>query len=359
MSTKTFVQPDSSTQTAAAYPGVVDAAISVLARVGDNFAPHAQATPDMTVALDAGHLMNGQTLVEQAAQSTGTITAPTTNPRIDRIVVDNATGTVSVVTGVESATPVAPAIPAGKSPVAQVLLQTTSTAITNAMLTDERDFTNMGTTTGALLNVQTFTSSGTYTPTPGTTKIVVEVQGGGGSGGGTAATGASTCAASSGGSAGAYAKALVTSGFSGVSVTIGAGGAAPTSGPNNGNAGATSSFGSLVSSPGGPGGLSSAALSPGFTIGVGLSSSAPTGGNIVNASGGSGSPGIGISLTGVVGGDGAASFFGGAGAGRGSGAGLNGVAPGAGGGGSGAVANTAARSAGAGAAGIVIIHEYA
>jgi hypothetical protein len=51
------------------------------------------------------------------------------------------------VAGVVSGSPVAPAIPAGKLPCAQLLLQSTSTTITNAMITDERVF---GSTSAAL-----------------------------------------------------------------------------------------------------------------------------------------------------------------------------------------------------------------
>ena len=359
MSVKTFVQPDSTSQPAATYPGNIDAAVSVLARPGDSFAPHAEATPDMTVALDAGHLMNGQTLVEQAAQSTGTITAPVTNPRIDRIVVDNATGAVSVVTGVESASPAAPAIPAGKSPVAQVLLQTTSTAITNAMLTDERDFTNMGTGAGALLNVQTFTTSGTYTPTAGTRKVIVEVQGGGASGGSCAATGSTTASGASGGGSGAYAKALITSGFSGVTVTVGAGGAAPAAGANDGSDGGASGFGSLVQANGGGHGRAGAAVTPPFTFGSALTAGSPTGANIVGGAGVRGGGSLCWSTTVVAGGAGASSHFGGGGDPGGNAAGSAAATPGAGGGGASSVASAPARAGGAGANGVVIVYEYA
>jgi hypothetical protein len=360
MTVHTFVQPDSTSQSAADYPPVVDAAVSILARLGDNFAPHAHSVADLTVALDAGHVMNGQILVEKAAQNTAIFTTPTANPRIDRVVIDNLTGNVSVVTGVESASPTAPAIPAGTSPVAQVLLQTTSTAITNAMLTDERDFSNVSTAAGALLNVQTFTSSGTYTPSAGTTKIIVEVQGGGASGGSCAATTATTSAAASGGGAGAYGRALVTGGFSGASVTVGAGGAASAAGGNNGNDGGTSSFGTLVVAGGGKAGLAGFASTPPSGRGGGGVSSLPTGANIVAAAGGSGNVSIAINTTGVIaGGIGASSYFGGGGVGAGSGAGSAAVSPGAGGGGAAAAANSVAHSGGAGADGIVIVYEYA
>lgn len=72
------------------------------------------------------------------------ITAPVSHPRIDRVVIDKISGTVAVVTGSEATSPVPPAIPAYCCPVAQVLLQTSSTSILNNMITDERDFSGLG-----------------------------------------------------------------------------------------------------------------------------------------------------------------------------------------------------------------------
>ncbi|HYL31997.1 MAG TPA: tail fiber protein [Stellaceae bacterium] len=155
MTVAQFLQTNYTTQTGTAYPLAIDADWAVAARLIDNFAPHAQPAPDMTVALDAGHFFNGAALTEVAAQGTGAITAPVANPRIDRVVVDRVTGAVSVVTGTEAASPVPPAIPAGKAPVAQVLLQTTSTAIANSMLTDERDLASLGLASGAYATVGT------------------------------------------------------------------------------------------------------------------------------------------------------------------------------------------------------------
>lgn len=150
-----FLQTNYTTQTGTAYPLAIDADWAVAARLVDNFAPHAQTTPNMTVALDAGHLFNGSALTEVAAQSTGTITPPVSNPRIDRVVLDRTSGTVSVVTGTEAASPAPPAIPAGTAPVAQVLLQTTSTSISDFMLTDERDLCALGLASGAYTAVGT------------------------------------------------------------------------------------------------------------------------------------------------------------------------------------------------------------
>ncbi|HYL49486.1 MAG TPA: tail fiber protein, partial [Stellaceae bacterium] len=153
-----FLQTNYTAQTGTVYPLAIDADWAVAARLVDNFAPHAQATPNMTVALDAGHIFNSSALTEIATQSTGNFTAPVSNPRIDRVVVDRVSGAVSVVTGTEAASPSPPAIPAGKAPVAQVLLQTTSTAIANSMLTDERDLASLGLASGAYTTVGTAAS---------------------------------------------------------------------------------------------------------------------------------------------------------------------------------------------------------
>lgn len=164
-------------QTPTVYKGAIDGNFAVAKRLAAAFATHEQSTPNMTVRVDAGPLFDGVTLTEVAAQSTGTITAPVTNPRIDRVVIDNTTGGVSVVAGTEAASPVAPAIPAGKSPNCQVLLATSSTTITNSMITDERDLSKLG-LAGALVKqtYTAFTTGGTstaftLTPTPAITGL--------------------------------------------------------------------------------------------------------------------------------------------------------------------------------------------
>ena len=146
MTVSTFTQSDSTSAAPPAWGATVDGNFASGARIDNNFAPHAQTTPNMTVRLDAGHLFNGTTLTEVAAQTSATIVAPTTNPRIDRVVVNTLTGVISVITGTPSATPVPPAITAGTMPMAQVTLQTTSTSITNSMITDERVFGGSGVT---------------------------------------------------------------------------------------------------------------------------------------------------------------------------------------------------------------------
>ena len=208
--------------------------------------------------------------------------------------------------------------------------------------------------TGRLLNVRTFTSSGTYTPTAGTKFVVVEVQGGGGGSGGVPATGASSVAASGAGGAGAYAKAYITSGFSGVSVTVGAGGAAGSSNGGDGGTGGTSSFGSLVSCPGGTGSGSTGSVAVSFPTSRGGSTetAAPTGGNIISSKGKAGAGSTVVN--GTVGnfGTGAASPFSAGGTG---GDGENG----SGGGGWINFVSQSAHAGYAGGKGLVVVWEYA
>ncbi len=144
----TFVQPDFPAQTATVYKTSLDDAAAVMKRIGVAFAAHEQATPDMTVRLDAGVIFHGTKLVEVAAQSSGTITAPSTNPRIDRITVHRITGSVLTITGAEDASPVAPAIPILRVPVCQVSLIVSQTSILNVDITDERPLQGLGTVDG-------------------------------------------------------------------------------------------------------------------------------------------------------------------------------------------------------------------
>lgn len=130
--------PDYTTDDAASYKAKIDGNAAVIARIGAAYQAYAASTPNMTVKVAAGALLVAGAVVENAIQTTGTITAPVSNSRIDRVVIDATTGVVSVITGTSGVSPSAPALTAGKLPVAQVLLTSASTAITNSMITDER-----------------------------------------------------------------------------------------------------------------------------------------------------------------------------------------------------------------------------
>jgi len=214
MGVGTWQQPDRLTQEGTEYKINLENCIAVAERLARAFAPHEQASPDMTVRLDAGFIMKSGdwTLTEVAAQSTSTITAPTTNPRIDRVVIDKLTGACSVVTGTEAADPSPPDIPEGKVPVCQVYLTPGMTEITNNDITDERALNWVGyqppDVSAGLQSVQIFTESGTWNKSSEKIKkVLVEIYGGGGGGasgsgdgqdGGTSSFG-SHCSATGGG----------------------------------------------------------------------------------------------------------------------------------------------------------------
>lgn len=139
MTVATFTQPNYLTQSASAYKAAIDAAIAVLNSIGGDFAPHASTAPNMQVVIDAGRIFKpGGSIISVAQQTTGALIAPITNPRIDRVVVDSEDGVYSVLTGTESASPVAPAIPNGKLPVCQISMTVGMTTIANSIITDER-----------------------------------------------------------------------------------------------------------------------------------------------------------------------------------------------------------------------------
>jgi hypothetical protein len=219
------------------------------------------------------------------------------------------------------------------------------------------------------INVQAFTSSGTYTPSTGMVYALVEVTGGGGGGSGAVASGAGQGSGGGGGGGGAYARGIKTASTIGSSqtVTVGAGGAAGSSSccSQNGGGGGSTSLGSLISAGGGSGGtVSSAACGSSCVTGTGGSGGSAGGtydygipgqvgafGTNINGSHASLSGSGGASGAGSPGGAAAAAVAGTPTAG-GSASGYGG----GGGGGSSLVSNGA--GGGAGAQGAVIITEF-
>ncbi len=210
----------------------------------------------------------------------------------------------------------------------QALVATSSTAATWQTLSTSPD--------GAFRSVQTFTASGTYTPTANMVRCKVTVVGGGGGGG----TAAGSDVRGSGGGGGGTAIGFFTAAQIGASqaVTVGAAVSAQT-------AGATASLGSLISATGGGAGVG------GLTTALGGAGGSGTGGslNIV------GSPGF---ISGGQSGSGGNSSFGGGGTGQ-----ISALAGGAGqnyggGGGGGWRAASGTQVGGAGAAGVIMIEEF-
>ena len=220
---------------------------------------------------------------------------------------------------------------------------TVKTALQNLGLGDTSGYV------GRWVNTRVFTSSGTYTPTPGTKRIRVTITGGGGGGGGCKAISNNETFFGAGGGAGGTVITTLILTKDSYPVTIGAGGAGGVS-ATNGLKGGDSSFGSVIA-PGGEGGGKS-----GVTNTNGGNGGVPStvGINIIGGNGGDGQSGnIGVS------GEGGASYWGGGGR-AGAGGGVSGKAYGSGGGGAyDAGYSGASMTGGKGAAGICIIEEFA
>ncbi|ELV4012567.1 tail fiber protein [Escherichia coli] len=202
---------------------------------------------------------------------------------------------------------------------------------------------------GRLVNTQVFTSSGTYTPTPGTKRIRVTITGGGGGGGGCKAYSSSETFFGAGGGAGGTIISIMTPTQNSYPVTIGAGGAGGVS-ATNGTSGGNSVFASLIA-PGGSGGGKS-----GVTNTNGGNGGVPSTGDI-RITGGHGGDGQSGNIS--VSGEGGTSYWGGGGR-AGAGGGVIGKAYGSGGGGAyDAGYSGTSMTGGKGASGICIIEEFA
>jgi hypothetical protein len=221
----------------------------------------------------------------------------------------------------------------------------------------------------AIVNIQTFTSSGTYTPTTNMAYCIIEVVGGGGGGGGAQAS-STGCAAGGGGGYGGYGIIYASAATIGASqtVTVGAAGSAGVAGNNSGGTGGTSSVGSIVSATGGTGGSGGATTT---TTGTNVTAAGGAGGvgssGSVNANGATGAIGFATFNSGgcsfPLSGAGGSGIYGSGGASVVSTntaltAGNAGALYGGGGGGGSVYDNSTGAAGGAGAKGIVIITEY-
>lgn len=106
----------------------------------------AQGTPDMTVDVTAGTgVVNYQPASLDDDYTPSTFTAPTTNPRIDIVQIDQY-GVITVKTGTEAGSPSAPSVDSGKLKLAEIYHRVGSTSIkntddsSNSYITDSRVF---------------------------------------------------------------------------------------------------------------------------------------------------------------------------------------------------------------------------
>lgn len=212
-----------------------------------------------------------------------------------------------------------------------------------------------------LLNIRVFTSTQAYTPTSGTAKVVVHCIGAGGGGGGAATSATPNVAIGGSGGAGALATGIITSGFSGVTITIGAGGTGGAAGANAGANGGATTFGSALSGGGGTGGTAgTSTATPAGRVGS-IGGSASGASSLFGAIGESGELGFSTGATSAITGAGGSTLYGAGGrgaiSGGGSDAGDAGTGFGAGGSG-GLTVNSAASAGGNGADGLCIVYEY-
>jgi len=229
-------------------------------------------------------------------------------------------------------------------------------------------------TPGRLLNVQVLTGSGTYVPTSGTKKIVVEAVGAGGGGGGADAGGRSgdnyIYSVSGGGGSGAYARFILENSFSNIAYSCGKGGLGgnkPGAPNNQGSPGGQTTFGSLLTLPGGKGGTSGTtnnSFNWGCVAGGGVGADAPALASSIKAifaMGGSvGAAGQMNNANGGCAGVGANTALGHGGFGSTNGSGGDGRGYGAGGGGALTIqSNTNTQAGGNGGDGLIIVWEYA
>jgi microcystin-dependent protein len=126
------------------YKGKIDADFAVAQRVADAFAPKPASPAAMSVVVDAGFTVGTgpsglQSVVEIGAQTLAVAAAPgAPNNRIDLVVLDEASGAASVVTGTPAGAPVAPPLTAGKKQIALIAVPNGTSSISNGNITDLR-----------------------------------------------------------------------------------------------------------------------------------------------------------------------------------------------------------------------------
>ncbi len=244
---------------------------------------------------------------------------------------------------------------------------TTAGVLGNVITSNGTDFVSSPLSGLSQVVIQTFTATGTYTPTAGMKYCIAEIVGGGGGGGGAAAASIVQVSVGSGGGGGGYARKLFTAAQIGASksVTIGDGGVAGSNTGGAGGQGGTSLLGALIAGGPGSGGSGTAAPSTTVVIRVPSPAGAGTAGDI-NVDGSVGCSAFGGFLVGptalIITGSGGDSYFGSGGrsapfTGTVGAAGADGSSYGSGGGGA-VSSNAAGQIGGVGMPGVCIITEF-
>ncbi|HAM4056338.1 TPA: phage tail protein [Escherichia coli] len=344
----------STSETQAATPKAVKAAYDLAA--GKAPVSHTHPWSQITDVPAASLTVKGTVQLSSATNSTSETQAAT--PKAVKAVYDLANGkqpadaTLAALAGLATAADKLPYFTGSDTASLTTLTNVGRDILAKTSKQEVIHYLGLGATNGyvgRLVNTRVFTSSGTYTPTPGTKRIRVTITGGGGGGGGCKAISNNETFFGAGGGAGGTIISIMTPTQNSYPVTIGAGGAGGVS-ATNGTSGGNSVFASLIA-PGGAGGGK-----VGVTNTNGGNGGVPSTGDIriTGGNGGDGQSGnIGVS------GEGGTSHWGGGGR-AGAGGGVSGKAYGSGGGGAyDAGYSGTSMTGGKGAAGICIIEEFA
>ena len=345
---------NSTSETQAATPKAVKAAYDLAA--GKAPVSHTHPWNQITDVPAASLTVKGTVQLSSATNSTSETQAAT--PKAVKAVYDLANGkqpadaTLTALAGLATAADKLPYFTGNDTASLTTLTNVGRDILAKTSKQEVIHYLGLGATNGyvgRLVNTRVFTSSGTYTPTPGTKQIRVTITGGGGGGGGCKATSNNETFFGAGGGAGGTIISIITPTQNSYPVTIGAGGAGGVS-ATNGTSGGNSVFASLIA-PGGAGGGK-----VGVTNTNGGNGGVPSTGDI-RITGGNGGDGQSGNIS--VSGEGGTSYWGGGGR-AGAGGGVSGKAYGSGGGGAyDAGYSGTSMTGGKGAAGICIIEEFA
>ena len=345
---------NSTSETQAATPKAVKAAYDLAA--GKAPVSHTHPWSQITDVPAASLTVKGTVQLSSATNSTSETQAAT--PKAVKAVYDLANGkqpadaTLTALAGLATAADKLPYFTGNDTASLTTLTNVGRDILAKTSKQEVIHYLGLGATNGyvgRLVNTRVFTSSGTYTPTPGTKRIRVTITGGGGGGGGCKAASSNETFFGAGGGAGGTTISTMTLTENSYPVVIGAGGGGGV-GASVGYKGGDSSFSSLIA-PGGEG-----AGKPGITNTNGGYGGVPNIGDIriTGGDGGDGQSGnIGVS------GEGGTSYWGGGGR-AGAGGGVRGRAFGSGGGGAyDAGYSGTSMTGGKGADGVCIIEEFA
>ncbi len=345
---------NSTSETQAATPKAVKAAYDLAA--GKAPVSHTHPWNQITDVPAASLTVKGTVQLSSATNSTSETQAAT--PKAVKAVYDLANGkqpadaTLTALAGLATAADKLPYFTGNDTASLTTLTNVGRDILAKTSKQEVIHYLGLGATNGyvgRLVNTRVFTSSGTYTPTPGTKRIRVTITGGGGGGGGCQAISSNETFFGAGGGAGGTVITILTPTQNSYPVTIGAGGAGGV-GATNGLKGGDSSFGSVIA-PGGEGGGK-----VGVTNTNGGNGGVPNIGDI-RITGGDGGDGQSGNIS--VSGEGGASYWGGGGR-AGAGGGVRGRAFGSGGGGAyDAGYSGTSMTGGKGADGVCIIEEFA